>query len=95
MARGSATGTIAALAIRCDVTFGGRTALVRFTIEVYSTDADKADKVFHRTSVTTINPAGARKEAIRLLAAWEKRNAKGVRVINDARELIYHWKAAP
>ena len=64
---------------------------MRFTVEIYAVGMDNAEIVLHRTSANTINPAGARKEARRLLTAWNKRRANGVRVINGAGQAIYSW----
>jgi hypothetical protein len=60
---------------------------VRFTVEIYSIGEDGTQTVLHRTSVTSINPAGALKEARRLLKAWEKRRASEVRVLNGQGQL--------
>jgi hypothetical protein len=62
---------------------------VRFAIEIYSVNADEGETILHRTSVNTINPIGARKEARQLLNNWKKRKASGARVINAQRQTVY------
>jgi hypothetical protein len=59
-----------------------------FTIEVYKTTDDGSELVLHRTTVTAINPLGARKEASRILEMWKKRKAS-VRVLNHRGETIF------
>jgi hypothetical protein len=59
---------------------------VKFTIEIHRADNDGAQTVLHRTSISVLNPLGARKEASHLLSASKKRGAKSARVLNEQDE---------
>ena len=61
---------------------------MRFVIEIYGAGSDGTEEVIQRRSVDTINPVGARKQALQLLRAWKKR-ASGARVLNTAGEAVY------
>jgi hypothetical protein len=64
---------------------------VKFTIEIYATDALGAATLLHRASMRAINPLGARKEAVRLLAVWKRRKANTAHILNAENEIIYSW----
>lgn len=61
---------------------------MRFTIEIYAT-SDSSGPVIHRESVSSISPLGARKQAQRSFAEWEKRGAKSFRLVNVRGETLY------
>ena len=62
---------------------------MRFTIEIYSINADDSESVLLRTFTDTISPTGARKEAQRLLNTWKTRKASGARIINAQGQPVY------
>ena len=62
---------------------------MKFTIEIYSTAGDGSEWLLHRTTVVAINPLGARKEAIHLVAEWKRRRANGARVLNAQGQQLF------
>jgi hypothetical protein len=62
---------------------------VKFTIEIYASASDVSGAPLHRTTISVINPLRAQKEAHHLLAAWKKRGAKSVRVLNRHGETLF------
>ena len=60
-----------------------------FTIKIYATTSDGLETLVHETTISTISPLGARKEAHRLLAAWKKRGAKSASVLNGQAQALY------
>jgi hypothetical protein len=65
---------------------------VRFIIEIYLIGADGTENLLNRTSLNTINPAGARKRAQQLYDIWKMRGAASAHVINAHGETVYSWK---
>lgn len=64
---------------------------MKFTIEIYATDAKGAATPIHRAGIRAISPLGARKEAARLLAAWKRHRANTAYILNAEGEIIYSW----
>jgi hypothetical protein len=62
---------------------------VQFTIEIYTSTTDGAEKLLHRATVSRINPLAAQKEALRLLVAWKNRKANSARVLNGLGDELY------
>jgi hypothetical protein len=65
---------------------------LKFTIEIYATADDGSEELLHRTMIAALTPLGARKEAGQLLAAWKKRKANTVQVLNVMGQRVYNWR---
>ena len=62
---------------------------LKFTIEIYETEADGSESLLHRTMVSALTPLVARKDARFRLAAWRHRGATHAKILNDRAEPIY------